>query len=328
MIIKNDGTIIGTIGGGLLEAQTIEAAKEVYRIKKPLVKHFSLSGKDASEMDMICGGDVNVLLEHIDPSNTQQIEIYKTAAMIVGLMKKGWFITELLDKKDGEIIRPKRCVMFSDGKIVGDRLFKLLPGSGSPIGLFDHNEITPNEGLDIASAKEPVVVRIEEKQYLIEPLGILGTAYIFGGGHISLHLASLTKMVGFNTIVVDDREEFCNRERFPEVEGLVLLPSFEQIKQNLVIDPDSYLIIVTRGHLHDKTVLSYALKSKARYIGMIGSIKKRDAVYKQVMIEEGYSPDVFRKIHAPIGLEIGAESPEEIAISIVAELIKVRSGNQ
>jgi xanthine dehydrogenase accessory factor len=326
MIVRSDTSILGTIGGGLLEAQVIEFAKEVSAKKSTVIRQFSLSGKDASQMEMICGGKVNVLIEYLDPSDGQQIEFYKSVAAVVGGSKKAWIMTELPTTRNGEMSRPRRCLVHSDGAVVGDLSIKLHPGLGSPIGLFDSEGTHALEEPDIASAREPVVINVEGQNYLIEPVGVLGTVYIFGGGHISQQLAPLAKLVGFNIVIIDDREEFCNRQRFPDGEDLVLVQSFDDLEKHIVIEPNGYLIIVTRGHLHDKTVLSYALKAKTRYIGMIGSLRKRDAVYQQIMDEEGYLPEVFTKVHSPIGLEIGAESPEEIAISIVAELIKVRSG--
>ena len=151
-----------------------------------------------------------------------------------------------------------------------------------------------------------------------------GTVYLFGAGHVSLQTAILAKRVGFETVVLDDRMEFANRCRFSDADDVRVLASFEQAFEGLEIHADSYLVILTRGHLHDKTVLQQALKTPAGYIGMIGSRKKRDAVYR-ALEKEGFSSADFEKVHCPIGLSIGAQSPEEIAVSIVAEMIHARS---
>jgi len=132
-------------------------------------------------------------------------------------------------------------------------------------------------------------------------------------------------MVDFKTVVLDDREEFARKERFPAVDGIIVLASFEQAFTNLDIDKDSYIVIVTRGHAHDKTVLAQALNTGAGYIGMIGSKSKRNAIYKALK-EEGFTDKDIARVFSPIGLEILAETPEEIAVSITAELIKVRAG--
>ena len=131
-------------------------------------------------------------------------------------------------------------------------------------------------------------------------------------------------MVGFQTVVLDDRQEFANRERFETADEVIVPSSFERAIDDLEINEQSYLVLVTRGHAHDKTLLRQALGTKAGYIGMIGSRRKRDAVY-EALRKEGISPGEFDRVFSPIGLEIGAETPEEIAVSIVAELIRVRA---
>ncbi|MFZ3046285.1 MAG: XdhC family protein, partial [Desulfatirhabdiaceae bacterium] len=139
----------------------------------------------------------------------------------------------------------------------------------------------------------------------------------------SRETAILSKMIGFETVVLDDRPEFANRERFPEADEIRILSSFDCALDGLVIDGKGYIVILTRGHLHDKTVLGLALRKPARYIGMIGSRKKRDAIYR-ALEREGFSNDDLARVHSPIGLSIGAQTPAEIAVSIAAELIRVR----
>jgi len=130
-------------------------------------------------------------------------------------------------------------------------------------------------------------------------------------------------MVNFRTVVLDDRKLFANRERFPEADEVIVLEHFKNAMQGAVIDRDAYIVIVTRGHSHDKTVLSQALKTDAGYIGMIGSRTKRDTIYRQLE-KEGFTREEIGKVKSPIGIDIGAETPEEIAISIIGELIHTR----
>ncbi|MDP2268319.1 MAG: XdhC family protein, partial [Deltaproteobacteria bacterium] len=148
--------------------------------------------------------------------------------------------------------------------------------------------------------------------------------YLFGAGHISTCLAPLAKMIGFTVVVIDDREEFCNGERFPEADELLVVP-FTEVFDRIVVSPSSYLAILTRGHIFDHMVLQAALRHSPAYVGMIGSRRKIDILYRS-LLEEGFSQASIEKVHAPIGLPIGAESPEEIAICIAAELIKIRAG--
>jgi xanthine dehydrogenase accessory factor len=124
-------------------------------------------------------------------------------------------------------------------------------------------------------------------------------------------------------VVIDDRPTFANRERFPEAEE-VLVAGFDEVFDRLKIDENAYLVIVTRGHIYDGNVLEQALRTRARYIGMIGSRRKIGTLYANLM-KKGISRDLLKRVHAPIGLDIAAETPEEIAISIMAELIQVRA---
>ena len=143
--------------------------------------------------------------------------------------------------------------------------------------------------------------------------------------HVALEVAAIAERVGFRTVVLDDRAEFANRERFPHSE-VIVLESFDALPE-LLIDDNSYIVIVTRGHLNDGRMLEFALNTDAGYIGMIGSRIKRDLLYKNLM-ENGYEAGALAAVHSPIGLNIGAETPAEIAVSIVAELIAVRAGKE
>ena len=145
---------------------------------------------------------------------------------------------------------------------------------------------------------------------------------IFGAGHIALCVSKLAKTVGFKVTVIDDRQEFANKERFPEADE-IMIDLLENVFEKIKILPFSYIVIVTRGHLQDQKVLSHTIKSNAAYIGMIGSRKKNETVFQHLK-EQGIAVQEFKKVHAPIGIDIGAQTPEEIAISIIAEIIKVK----
>ena len=135
----------------------------------------------------------------------------------------------------------------------------------------------------------------------------------------------MTPLVDFRTVALDDRAEFANPGRLDSADEIIVVPSLENAMEDLPIDEDSYIVIVTRGHSHDGTVLEQALRTNAGYIGMIGSRKKRDELYKSLAAEHGFGTDDFARVHSPVGLNIGAETPEEIAVSIVAEMILVRA---
>jgi len=215
MLIREDGKIWGSVGGGCLEAELWQEAMKIIQEEKPRIVHFDLTGREAAESGMICGGVMDIYVEPIIP--------------------------------------------------------------------------TPR-------------------------------VFIFGGGHISLFVSRISAMVGFQVVVIDDRPQFANKERFPEAEELVaeeFFLAFDKLKVNR----SSYLVIVTRGHSYDQEVLEWALGTEAKYIGMIGSRKKIQTVYANLG-EKGVPRDKLEKVHAPIGLDIGAVTPEEIAVSIVAEMIK------
>jgi xanthine dehydrogenase accessory factor len=175
---------------------------------------------------------------------------------------------------------------------------------------------------DLVPDKEPGMVCGGEMDIFVEPVIQTPTLFLFGGGHISLALARIAKMLGFRVAVIDDRAEFANRDRFPDAD-LVIAQDFDKAFSGLRIDRLSYLVIVTRSHKDDQRVLEQALKTQARYVGMIGSKTKVKAVFGN-LLERGADSKTLDMVHSPIGLEIHAETPEEIAISIMAEIVKVR----
>jgi len=306
MIIRSDGTIIGTVGGGILEATVQKLAKELFTSRKTLVRSFALNREGLAPIGMICGGNVDFLMHFEDASESTRLKHYEELLAAMNSRKRAWLILRLPDGKVSE--GTPAAYLYKDGGTS-------LEVQGLP---------PPKEFLLEASSTQPVVVEFQGERFFVEPLCSEGVAYIFGAGHIGQKLAQLTKFVGFRTVVLDDREEFANRELLGSADRIVVLRSFDEATKDLDIDEESYLVLVTRGHVHDKTVLGQALRTRARYIGMIGSRKKRDATY-EVLIKEGFTTRDFLRVHSPIGLNIGAETPEEIAVCIVAELIQARA---
>ncbi len=151
------------------------------------------------------------------------------------------------------------------------------------------------------------------------------TAYLFGGGHVGLALEPVLRYVGFETVVCDDREEYANRERFPKAKAVHVIADYDHAFEGLHTDESSYLVIVTRGHMGDYEVLRSALRQPCAYIGMIGS-RKKVAETMALLEREGFPREQLSRVHSPIGLKIGSETPEEIAISICAEMVAVRAG--
>ena len=217
LLVREDGSMLGTVGGGCVEAEVWTAAREVIETGKPRHLNFSLGQDAAYDNGLICGGQLNIFVEPVTP-------------------------------------QPR--------------------------------------------------------------------AFIFGGGHVSKSLSKVANLAGFATVIIDDREAFANKERFPEADE-VHADEYESVFPRLAITSTSYIIIVTRGHRDDMRVLRWAVETPAKYVAMIGSKRKTISVVKELE-KEGLPRSAFEKVSAPMGLEIGAISPEEIAISVAAEMIAMR----
>jgi xanthine dehydrogenase accessory factor len=217
MLVRDDGSIFGTIGGGCVEADVWQAAREVMEEEKPRTVSFNLNQNPKYDTGLVCGGTLDIFIEPILP---------------------------------------------------------------------------------------PALL------------------YIFGAGHVAASLYKCAHDAGFDVIVVDDREAYANRDRFPAAQQ-VIAEDFEEATKRLSPSESSFIVIVTRGHRDDMRCLRWAVQTRARYIGMIGSKRKTIAIFKE-LTSEGLPATLFERVHAPVGLDIGAVTPEEIAVSITAELISVR----
>jgi xanthine dehydrogenase accessory factor len=316
-LILDDGSLVGTIGGGALEARTIEEAGTVIEKGLPSRLYFSLTGADVAETDMLCGGEVEVFLEPVNLETTNSLAIFKKAAGVLGRGGAGLLAT---------IVDGKYNFGVESGRI-------FFSASGEAIGSFSDDKGLDSELKErvdqILASGRPGIIPLRDisgtaVEIFVEPISSAPVLYVFGGGHVSRQIVPLAVRVGFDSIVIDDRPEFADKGLFPDAAEVRSLP-FEGLLEKLVINDSSYLVIVTRGHIHDKIVLEQALKTDARYIGMIGSSRKRGIIYEK-LLEEGFSKNDLSRVHSPIGLDIGADTPEEIAVSVVAELIKVRAG--
>lgn len=304
MLVRKDGSIVGTVGGGILEAQVQKLAARINESHEAKISSFSFSGRDASTMDAICGGQVEVLVEWMDSRDAATTDLIQRLYETLAARRKVWWITTHLKATS----QSQHALYFPDGSILGT-----LPG---PITA---EIVTGTRSLDLHESDEAAII--------IEPVNIVGTALIFGAGHVSQSLADFVKAVGFWTVVLDDRADFCSRERFQTADELIVLDSFEDLGRKIDIDENSFIVIVTRGHLNDRVVLGQALKTRAGYIGMIGSRRKCQLVYEE-LYKQGFTQADIQRVHAPIGLPIKAETPEEIGISICAEMIQARAQMQ
>ncbi|MBW2085740.1 MAG: XdhC family protein [Deltaproteobacteria bacterium] len=305
-IITEDGTLVGTIGGGFVEHVVLEQAKDVFREKKSHIHHFELTGEDLSRADMLCGGVLDVYLDPIFPENKDTIDLFRTVTELIETGLGGTFLT-LVSEGASALDTGNRMLIKIDGSTQGE--IPELMGSLERLSLAD----------------KPSLIEFPELEFqvFVESIELDPVLLLFGAGHVSAFVARLAKMVGFQVVVIDDRAEYANEERFPQADEIHVLP-FPRAFEPFQVTPDSYITILTRGHTSDRIVLKSVLQTDPAYIGMIGSLKKRNTIY-QALMEEGIPREKLDRVCSPIGIEINAETPEEIAVSIVAELIKTRA---
>jgi xanthine dehydrogenase accessory factor len=309
MIVRADGAIEGTIGGGPVEASVIESAKSRIISGGAEVREFDLNSQAAIDaMDLICGGYMSVLIERIEPT-PENVGLFRKSEAKHRRGERGAMVTAL--SPSSRDVRHTRRFLLDDCETLPREAD--LPEDVS--------------GRLLAAAKNmraPCLLDMGGRRFFMEPCASQGTVFIFGAGHVSRKVAEFAAQVDFDTVVLDDRPDFANRERFPTAGRIHILDSFEDAVDPCDLNRNSYAVIVTRGHRHDKTVLAQALRSDAAYIGMIGSRVKVNATY-QALRNEGFGEDDFKRVNSPIGLSIGAQTPAEIAVSIVAELIAKRA---
>jgi len=299
MLVRLDGTLVGTLGGGALEGGCLQKAKDLLdesHLDTFAELEFDLTDKTAAAEGMVCGGEVSVLLQKVTPG----------------------FLQHFIQLRDDYI------------KGVQAMLVTGLPAHGSVPQMYflhgsDDCELLAPLRKEILrkNRRAKFLISHEKQDYFVEPLIHPGTVYLVGAGHVALATAHLASFTDFEVVVMDDREEFANNERYPEAREIIVLDTFNDCFNGL--GPDDFVVIVTRGHLHDRDVLAQALKTEAGYIGMIGSSKKRQGVYAS-LLDEGFSENDLKRVYSPIGISIGGDTPEEIGLSIVAEMVKVRAG--
>jgi xanthine dehydrogenase accessory factor len=295
MLTLADGSLAGTVGGGVVEgACQAESRKMLENGELYSEFQFQLTAEEAAESGMVCGGAVRVLLNRISPAELDLFASLRTAY------------------RHGE--RPILVTLLPYGNTPPSLAMVGQEGTTIPASIMNQ----------AAAYNKRIAAVITDGRHcaFIEPLVPPGTVHIAGAGHVGLAVADLADYVGFNCIVIDDRNDFADPGRFPKAKEVRVISHFTDCLQGL--GPEDYVVIVTRGHQFDRDVLAQALKTQAGYIGMIGSSKKRQAVYDS-LLETGFNEEDLKRIYSPIGLDIGSDTPQEIGLSIVAELVKVRA---
>ena len=297
MIVEEDGTLHGTIGGGAMEHAALQSAIRVVQGAPPVLEEFDLRGSGVDDdTDMVCGGIQLVLIERITPAMTP---MFQQAVHCFHGHGQGLWMIDITDPAHPG----RRFLDLRDDPPVTTEI-----------------DFTP-----IMRARITRLITLDERRFVLDPLPRSGTVILFGGGHVSSEVAHLAAYADFEVIVCDDRRQFANPDRFPMAKEALVIENFASLFEKIEATENSYLLILTRGHSYDQQVLAQALQTPARYIGMIGSRRKRDILYDNLR-QQGFGDGDFARVHCPVGLSIGSETPAEIAISIVAELIAARAG--
>jgi xanthine dehydrogenase accessory factor len=314
MIIYPDGKTAGSIGGGCVEAEVWQETRKVFRRAEPRLGTFVLADDPNQPGGDVCGGTMEVLMDLWRPREldralldrihaAQQAGRPVTVATLVGLEGTGLAASP------------------------GDKL--LVDDAGVQAGNLD---LAGGTAEVVAAAQEVLTtgrfgVRIfrfgtASAYVLLEPILPSPTLLIVGAGHIAGPLAKLGRLLDFRVVVLDDRPMFATQERFPEADE-VIAADFTSTLARYPITSSTYIVLVTRGHEHDEAGLRVVLDSPARYIGMIGSKRRVMVVFERVL-RDGFDPEKLARVHAPIGLDIGARTPEEVGIAVAAEIVALR----
>lgn len=297
MLITRKGRVCGTIGGGAVEYKSEHLAAEVLQRKSSEMELFRLYKNEVADLGMICGGDVTVYFRYIPPHDESVIALTEEIESLYERGEQSWLICDITEGSDG--------VMAVYGKKRG------IYGAEIPAEVIETLE------------SKPVQSETGGKKFYAEKLIQAGRVYIFGGGHVAQALVPALNSVGFICMVLEDRAEFLKPELFGGFAQTKQI-DMEHILEAVDITADDYVCIMTRGHKDDYTVQRQVLKTPAYYIGVIGS-KHKTAGVNAKLAAEGYGEADFARITTPIGLDIKAETPAEIAISITAQLIQVRA---
>jgi len=323
MLVFPDGTMVGTVGGGCGEADARREALNVMAAEKAGKYTLNLTLDIAEEEGMVCGGKMDFFIDYFNFLADKDHEFMSRYLAQLENYSEPVLVT-VVDSPEPDLIGNKLFVD-KEGNWEGTlgsevleqwtRNNSKLKNTKSVPGLVQLNA----EGQPLEDGKEKAAYQL----FITPPESEL-QLIILGGGHIGLALATMAKIVGYNVTVIDDRPSFANPIRF-HMADQVICNDFEQALQQIKITPASYVVIVTRGHRHDKVCLRQVIQKPAAYVGMIGSRRRVKALLASLE-EEGIPAETLQRLYSPIGLKIGAETPEELAVCILGEIIKVSKG--
>ncbi|MBM83518.1 MAG: hypothetical protein CMJ78_23410 [Planctomycetaceae bacterium] len=305
MLVFPDGSQTGTLGGGCVEAEVKRKALRILDSGESQLLTFQLDNDYGWDDGLICGGRMKMLVDPIRPGETNTEYFRKYQEMI----SSGQGCTEavVIDAEKTGGNETDRFLLNETGEVVASRATAEMPPA-------------------VLENMRPVSQR--PRPYVTEGVSYMPhlrrcRLVIVGGGHVGQKVAELAADVDFDVWVVDDREQYCNTERFPNAKRLIVAP-IDSALSGLDVDSDTMCIIVTRGHNHDEEALYHLAETPARYVGMIGSKRKIKLIFED-LLREGIAREALSQVHAPLGFEIGSQTVPEIAVSIVAELIAHRN---
>ena len=313
LLVRADGSGVGTLGGGCVEGDIWFAAQELMkRGGAAEMRDYQLNEDLAAQDGLVCGGTMYFLIDPI----RQAGDYLDFAGEVVAAYEGGKpvAIANLMAAPQGTSFR------------VGDKM--LIREDGSNVGTLGDEQLDRQAGRRarelMAMGKNDYVVTDDGVEYFIEAFTTPPTLVLVGGGHVSNAIAPVAKSVGFRLYVVDDREEFANAERFPEAE-IVRSGEYAETIRGLPINANTFVVVATRGHRYDDAALAAAMETPASYVGLLGSRRKTILIYEE-LLQRGWPIERVKAVHAPIGLDIGGRTPEEIAISIMGEILAFRLG--
>ena len=319
MLVGKAGRLAGTVGGGAVEYQSISIAQDAIKEKRSNIHQFILTKNQIEDIGMICGGSATVHYLHLSGDDNALLEIVKEARDAIRERRPSWLVTDISEENQlglALFTAPAGTNPANPDFSVEGWSFKGFPEDHPcTIALLDDPRMLCQRGH---------AVSLCDHTFYVEELVVPGVVYIFGGGHVAQALVPVLAHTHFAVVVLDDREEFTNPALFPGAYD-VRMCDLDHINKTVSIGPDDFVCIMTRGHKNDLDVEDQVLKTQARYIGVIGSMHKVRTV-DAILMERGHSEEAVNRAISPIGLDIGGETPEEIAISIAAQLIAVRSG--
>lgn len=324
MVVDSAGQGHGTIGGSLLEAAVIQEAASALKNREShcMSFHKITADSNADAEGMLCGGTTKILLEYVAPSEANRAHFRALLErMAQGVTHAELTLLHRADKCRADTpVRPMHDIE--------EKFSKIERGIATPEGeIIGAIQLSAEEIADLTArlqrSTHAIWVQRNDSRLLIEPFNPMITLYCMGAGHVTKPTAQLASSTGFRVVVVDDRAEFANAERFPQADQVAVVDDFARAFEGFTIDRNAFIAIFTRGHQFDRMVLEQALRTDAAYIGLMSSQRKRAAIFES-LLQSGFSPADLSRVHCPIGIKTKAETPEELAVSIVAELIDQR----